>query len=179
MFCFYYLTTYRLFIYAVDESDKAIVKTGSEADPPTVEENGCDSHLDKDHIQDASLTAGVSAPNTVLSEDTSTSSPERMMVLENDDDGSCIASTPYGTSASKEEACMLPTSSRASPLSSPVNKQPRNPTKKNKVAFVSVKPPAPSSTRNQSTFDPMKNGVDKEDSFFNLLTGGSKKRSLV
>ncbi|KAI3466227.1 hypothetical protein Pfo_022890 [Paulownia fortunei] len=168
-------------LLGVDESGTIVAERGS-ADPINVEQNGSDSGVNNDekHVQDASDTAGASSANIVSVEDVSTNSSMGMIFETNSkklvEDGSCIPETPDSKSASFLEAGM-PTSSSASPLSYPVKLKSEA---KKKVAFVSVRPPAPSTTK-ESGFHlkgTEKNGVDKEDPFFNLLTGGSKKSSL-
>ncbi|KAK6132930.1 hypothetical protein DH2020_033314 [Rehmannia glutinosa] len=141
-------------LLGVDESGNAVAERGP-ADPINVKENG--GNNDEKLTQKALDTAGDSSANIVSLEDVLTSSSVEMIFETND-------------KKSVEDG------SSKSPLSYPVKIE-----KKKKVAFVSVKPPTPSTT-NDSTFDLKgtgKNGVDKEDPFFDLLTGGSKKSRLV
>ncbi|KAL7143193.1 hypothetical protein ABFS83_08G175100 [Erythranthe nasuta] len=143
-------------LLGVDESSTMAADSGS-ADPNNVEEN-VSVNKDEKHVEvDLNSALASTTANIVsLEESTATNSSEGM-ILESD-----------------SEKLVDEKSTSPSPKAAKL----RNGTK-NKVAFVSVKPPAPPSTANQSTFS-VKNGVDnqEEDSFFNLLTGGSKKRTL-
>ncbi|KAK6154414.1 hypothetical protein DH2020_008662 [Rehmannia glutinosa] len=141
-------------LLGVDESGNAVAERGP-ADPTKVEENG--GNNDEKLIQKALDTAGNSSANIVSVEDVLTSSSVEMISETND-------------KKSVEDA------SSKSALLYPVKIE-----KKKKVAFVSVKPPAPSTTNDVSVDlkGTEKNGVDKEDPFFDLLTGGSKKSRLV
>ncbi|XP_020554488.1 uncharacterized protein LOC105176769 [Sesamum indicum] len=119
-------------------------------------------------------TAGASSANIV-------SSTMRMIFETNSkklaEDSSCMLTTPVWKSASAEAG--LPTTSTPSPISYPIQR--KNEAKNKKVAFVSVKPPA-ARTKNESTFHlkgTEKKGGDKEDPFFNLLTGGNKNSSSL
>ncbi|KAL7103481.1 hypothetical protein ACP275_08G182200 [Erythranthe tilingii] len=146
-------------LLGVDESSTMADDSGS-ADPNNVEENVGDFGVNKDkkHVEvDLNSALASSTANIVSLEDATATNSSEAMILESDSE-------------------KLVDEKSASP--SPKAAKLRNGTK-NKVAFVSVKPPAPPSTANQSTFS-VKNGVDnkEDDSFFNLLTGGSKKRSL-
>ncbi|KAK6132907.1 hypothetical protein DH2020_033343 [Rehmannia glutinosa] len=142
-------------LLGVDESGNAVAERGP-ADPTKVEENG--GNNDEKLIQKALDTAGDSSANIVSVEDVLTSSSSAEMISETNDKKS------------------VEDGSSKSPLSYPVKIE-----KKKKVAFVSVKPRAPSTTNDVSVDlkGTEKNGVDKEDTFFDLLTGGSKKSRLV
>ncbi|KAL8046403.1 hypothetical protein ABFX02_08G175600 [Erythranthe guttata] len=146
-------------LLGVDESSTMAADSGS-ADPNNVEQNGSDFGVNKDkkHVEvDLNSASASSTANIVLLEEATATNSSEAMILESD-----------------SEKLVDEKSTSPSPKAAKL----RNGTKK-KVAFVSVKPPAPPSTANQSTFS-VKNGVDikEDDSFFNLLTGGSKKRSL-
>lgn len=170
------------FICVVDESGTTAAEHGS-ADTINPAENGGNSgaNNDKNHVQDGSDTAGASTENTVSSQDVFSNSSVGMIFETNskklvEDSSSCTPKTPNWKSASAEAG--LPTSSTPSPPSYPV-KLKNEAKKKKKVAFVSVKAPAPS-TKHEPTFHlegTEKKGGDKEDPFFNLLTGGNKRRS--
>ncbi|KAL6543185.1 hypothetical protein OROHE_010705 [Orobanche hederae] len=130
------------------------------ADPISVEEDGDN----KKPIENASSTAKPSSETIVSLEDVSANSSVEMI---------------FETIDKLLVEVGLPTSSsKSSPPSCPVKIKQET---KKRVAFVSVKPPA-SWTVNESRPIDMrgreKNEDDKDDPFFSLLTGASKKSRL-
>lgn len=162
-------------LLGVDEPGTTAAEHGS-ADTINPAENSGNPGVtnDEKHFPDSSDTAGASSANIV-------SSTMRMIFETNSkklaEDSSCMLTTPVWKSASAEAG--LPTTSTPSPISYPIQR--KNEAKNKKVAFVSVKPPA-ARTKNESTFHlkgTEKKGGDKEDPFFNLLTGGNKNSSSL
>ncbi|KAL3819283.1 hypothetical protein ACJIZ3_005188 [Penstemon smallii] len=138
-----------------------------------VDESGTTNteHQSADHPssgdQAASRTTEASNANLVSTEDISINSSQGTLTEpkyeKSVQDGSCSAESP----------------SDKSPILDYVNH--KNETKKKKVAFVSVKPPAPSTT-NQLKFN-LKGTEEsvlggKQDPFFSLLTAGNDNNSL-
>ncbi|KAL0406911.1 UNVERIFIED_CONTAM: hypothetical protein Slati_4005000 [Sesamum latifolium] len=162
-------------LLGVDEPGATAAEHRS-ADTINPAENGGNPGVNNDekHFPDSSDTAGASTANIVSS--------AMGMIFETNskklvEDSSCMPTTPVWNSASAEAG--LPTTSTPSPIPYPIKL--KNETKKRKVAFVSVKPPA-ASTKNESTFHlkgTEKKEGDKEDPFFNLLTGGNKNSSSL
>ncbi|KAK4383410.1 hypothetical protein Sango_2779000 [Sesamum angolense] len=169
-------------LLGVDEPGTTAAEHGS-ADTINPAENGGNPGVNNDekHVPDGSDTAGASTANIVPSQDVFTNSAVGMIFETNSkklvEDSSCTPTTPVWESATSEAG--LPTTSTPSPISYPIKL--KNETKKKKVAFVSVKPPAVS-TKNESTFHSKgmeKKGGDKEDPFFNLLAGGKKNSNSL
>ncbi|KAL0320780.1 UNVERIFIED_CONTAM: hypothetical protein Sradi_5339500 [Sesamum radiatum] len=163
-------------IEAVLGVDEPGTTAAGSADTINPAENGGNPGVNNDgkHFPDGSDTAGASTANIVSSAVGMIFETNSKKLVE---DSSCMPTTPVWKSASAEAG--LPTTSSPSPLSYPIKL--KNEMKKKKVAFVSVKPPA-ASTKNESTFNlkgTEKKGGDKEDPFFNLLTGGNKNSSSL
>ncbi|KAL2518545.1 hypothetical protein Adt_14792 [Abeliophyllum distichum] len=168
----------------VDNPDTMDAEYVLEEGCPTINANG-------KQVEVASGSPGPSSENRVLLEEPSTrvetdnniSSPEKVAKINLEKQVERVTANKI---LSRETA--LPRSSTASPSSYPVKLKAES----KKVAFVSVKRPAPSttdqsvkrpapSTTDQSGFNGKrteKNDRDKTDSFFNLLAAGNQNNSL-
>ncbi|KAG8365061.1 hypothetical protein BUALT_Bualt18G0063800 [Buddleja alternifolia] len=160
-------------LLGVDESGTTTVTEHVSSDPTNAEQKGNDPGPKKNEekqILSASDTSGASNANIISSENVFTNSSIGTICETKNKDG--LNEIPDIKSNSFEAGLLA--SSSSSSLSNPPKL--KNETKKRKVAFVSVKPPVPSTT-NESRFDlngTQKNGGNKEDPFFNFLTGGNK-----